>query len=112
MDKQLSSVSGRRWKGLTNKDYKEKKQKIAGNKDADLFLEGKMQASLKAKQVGQNIEVGIFDEKQAKKADGHCHTGVFGDSSLPKRQFIPKEDEDFRAGIKKGIKKILKDLNS
>ena len=102
----MSSVTGRRWLGLT-KDYKNLKRKKGGSSKADMKLLGDMLNSLKFKQRADGIEVGIFNAKQATKADGHNnHTGH---SSLPPRKFIPSNEleENFRPGINKAIVEMI-----
>ena len=109
--KGLSSVTGYRWLGLSDK-YKAKKRKKTGSEKADLKLLGKMLNKLTYKQRADGIELGIFDSKQATKADGHCnHTGH---SSLPPRKFIPSNTlgENFRTGIEKKIAEILREDNA
>lgn len=108
--KQISSVSGQRWKGLTNESYKKLKSKESSSTSANLELTGAMLDALQAKNRADGLEVGIFRNAEAKKADGHCHTGVFGESRLPKRQFIPGEGENLRAGIIKEMKKIANEF--
>ena len=99
---QRSSVTGNRWKSLTSKEY----IKLKGSSTANLRLQGDMMGSLKSKRrTGDNIEVGIFKSNQQGKADGH--NNLSGLSALPRRQFIPDEDEEFRSGIIKEVNSAL-----
>jgi len=50
------------------------------------------------------VTVGIFDDDQAIKSYNHNK----GDT-LPKRQFIPDEDQLLKAEIIRGVKRILQD---
>ncbi len=106
-----SSVSGQTWKGLS-KEYAKVKSRIT-MPVANLNLHGDMLKAFKKKDTVAGIEFGIFNKKQAQKADGHCKLGVYGQSSLPKRQFIPSQTENYRPGImNKAVsmaKKIVKD---
>lgn len=106
--KQRSAVTGQKWKGL-NPDYKKTKTKIASGK-ANLELHGNMLDALKYRKSAEGVEVGIFTKKQAQKADGHCHLGVFGTSSLPTRQFLPSSDGTLRPGIMNQVARVAKDL--
>lgn len=108
--RQQSIVTGRQWKRLS-KDYKKLKQKVASGK-ANLELSGDMLDSLKFKNTRDGVEVGVFTTKQAKKADGHCHTEVFGTSKLPPRKFIPKQEEGYRPGVVKEINNIVKEFEN
>jgi hypothetical protein len=47
-----------------------------------------------------------IEGKQAAKADGHNKL-IEGNPNLPKRRFIPDKDQEFKADINQGIKKIL-----
>lgn len=109
--KGLSSVTGGRWLGLT-KDYKKEKKSKGGSGKADMKLLGDMLNSLTFKQRADGIEVGIFNSKQATKADGHNNHS--GHSSLPPRKFIPSNEleETFRTGINKAIATIVGEPNA
>ena len=97
-----SPVSGgRAFKKLTKK-YAEKEK--GGDTTANLDLHGDMLGSLTFEPSSKGIKVGIFDSDQAIKSYNHN----VGDT-LPKRQFIPNADEDFKKDIMKGIDSIIKD---
>ena len=107
--KQRSSVSGQLWKRLSP-DYKKFKKKEGGSGKADMELYGDMLDALDYKRTTDGIEIGVFIDKQAKKVDGHSHTGVFGKSKLPKRQMIPGEKENFRPGIMKEVTLLAQEV--
>ena len=52
------------------------------------------------------LELGVFG-KAAPRADGH--NNLSGKSSLPLRNFLPKEGQNFRKGITKEIDKVIQD---
>lgn len=68
--------------------------------------------SLTYKQRKDGIEIGIFNGKQAAKAEGH-NTGFEGHPTLAgkglKRQFIPNEDQGYKQRIERGIKQIIRE---
>lgn len=102
-----SPVSGHgKFKALSKK-YKEVKKKISGSTKPNLELFGDMLDSLEVKEKGNTITIGIFDDEQAKKADGH--NNFSGKSKIPTRPFIPKKDQNFKADIINTIDSILDD---
>lgn len=99
-----SPVSGESFKRLSKKYADEEK---LGDRTPNLELEGDMLSSLKfEKRKGDAIEVGIFSSREVPKADGH--NNFSGDSSLPRRRFIPKDDQEYKRDIKSGIKRIVR----
>jgi hypothetical protein len=66
-----------------------------------------MKRALDTKVYSSQVEIGIWDTKQAAKADGHCNHS--GKSKLPRRAFIPKPDESFRPDIREGVNRIIKE---
>lgn len=76
----------------------------AGDTLANLDLNGDMLSALTFEPDYETgtIKIGIFDEGQAIKAYNHN----VGDT-LPQRQFIPEEDQLFKAEILRGVKRIL-----
>lgn len=103
-----SSVTGQRWEKLSKK-YKEEKSKIAPGV-ANLELHGDMLDALKARPRHDHVEVGVYGRQQALKADGHTHAGIFGQSKLPVRKFIPTGSESLRSGIKRDVVRLAKEL--
>lgn len=90
-----------------DKNYAEDKK--GGNTTANLDLQGDMLDALTFKNVAGGIEIGIFGD-EAPKADGHNNHS--GESSLPRRRFIPDEDQKFRGRIESGVKKIIKEFET
>lgn len=110
---QRSAVDGEKWAGLKKDSpyYKEKKL-TSGSSKANLELYGDMLDALEFKPTKNGIEIGIFDYEQAQKADNHNKFSPESKKTpLPKRQFIPHEDENFRRGIINEIKDIIKNGN-
>lgn len=102
-----SSVDGRAWEGLSKK-YKKLKAETSGSGKANLELFGDMLNALEFKVDGKYLEVGIFDEDQALKADNHCKFSPESKrTALPKRAFIPRKNETFRSGIIREIEDII-----
>ena len=100
---QVSAVSGRRWKGLSQ-NYKAYKASVSSSNVANLELTGAMLDALEGVIKGSGkIEVGIFDSNQAPKAFNHNT----GDTMPVKRQFIPGPRQAFRPGIMEEIEDIL-----
>jgi len=104
-----SPVTGRQFKGLT-KDYKKRKGKLSSAKIANLELTGDMLDSLEFEQYRDGIEIGIFDEQQAQKADNHCKFSAASKKTpLPPRKFIPTKDEKFTSRIETEVQKIIRE---
>lgn len=102
-----SPVTGRSFKDLSKK-YKKLKSKLA-SPIPNLELKGDMLDAYKFKKTSDGIEIGIFNRKQAQKADNH---NKFSSESLetkvPARPFIPKEGRDnYRPDIRKEISRII-----
>lgn len=97
-----SPVKGERFKQLS-KDYAIKQK--GGDRTPNLYLEGDMQEALGYKVTKDGLVFGIQDESQRDKADGH--NNFSGKSALPRRRFIPGEDQDFTNDIQRGIEDIL-----
>jgi len=103
VNKQLSSVSGKKFRGLSP-DYKAfKKREGKGNK-ANLLLEGDMLGNLTKSSAVQSVKLKITKSKEIKKFFNH-NTG----DTLPKRQALPNKGESFRSGIMKKINKVIRD---
>ena len=105
-----SPVNGQRFVGLT-KEYKNIKKNYSSSTAPNMELTGDLLDSLIFKSKGSKIEVGIFDFDQAQKADNHNKfSGASKKTSVPKRQFIPYEDQRFRKGIERSIIEIVKEI--
>lgn len=87
-----------------NKEYA--KSQKGGNTLPNLELTGDMLSSMKVTTSKGKIYVRVTG-KQGDKADGHCNHS--GESSLPTRRFIPKEEdgEVFRRDITNSINEII-----
>lgn len=78
-----------------------------GDTTPNLDLEGDMLNSLEAKnKSGDEIEVGIFKSSEVPKADGH--NNFSGDSTLPRRRFVPTERQSYKREIQSGIDRIIR----
>lgn len=103
-----SPVSGGKWKRSLSSAYRKKKLRETGVGFANLELEGDMLDAMEVivNQSG-NIEQRVKG-READKADGHNnHTGR---SSLPPREFIPKEGQTFKRDIISGMKAITREI--
>ena len=98
-----TSVKRGSYKATLDGEYAAREK--GGNRRANLELEGDMLSSLDfTSGSGDQIEVGIFDRSQTPKAFNHT-TG----DTLPQRQFITSESEDFRREIESGIRAIIRE---
>jgi len=108
-----SPVAGqpRNFKSLSP-DYKELKSKQAPG-IPNLELNGDMLDSLKFNITSDGVEIGIFDSKEAKKADNHNKFSAKSKrTKVPKRQFIPNDDESFRPFIVDRVIDIIDDFKT
>lgn len=103
-----SPVDGVNYVKSLSPEYKKYKSTRSSVSFANMELTGAMLDSLKFKTTDQGIEIGIFEKSQVPKADGHNNHS--GDSKLPNRRFIPKENEDFRGPIEDKVKKIVQKI--
>jgi hypothetical protein len=101
-----SPVTGRKFKRLS-KDYALKKAGDVGNSRPNLELDGDMLDSLTVVHKSGALSLEVGSGLQNSKADGHNNHS--GQSSLPRRAFIPDEgrNEDFRPAIRDGIARII-----
>jgi hypothetical protein len=97
-----SPVAGESFKKL-NKEYADEMKD--GNRTPNLELDGDLLDALRYKSNDRGIEIGIFKSSEVPKADGH--NNFSGDSKLPTRRFIPKDDQKFKQQIDTGIKSIV-----
>ena len=105
LDKGNSPVKGEgAFKKLT-KDYKKYKQKLGKGGDPNLQLFGDIVNSIQVNATKRSVELKIANSLQKKKAYNHN----VGDT-LPKRQFIPEEDNQFKRNITSGIKKVIEEF--
>lgn len=99
----LSSVTGKRFKGLSKK-YKALKKKAGKGTRANLVFEGDMLGNFKQSSTVQTVTLKITKPKEILKFHNH-NTG----DTLPQRQVLPNEGEAFRSGIMKKINKVIRD---
>jgi hypothetical protein len=102
MSKQNSPVKGqRKFSALQDKKYKQYKQRLVGNKKANLELTGGLKDGMfvDSDQDGFTISV---DPENTEQAYNH----QIGDTVLP-RQFLPFDDGTFKKPIVDKIKKEL-----
>jgi hypothetical protein len=81
------------------------KKKKATGASSQLFEKGDMRSAITFTEFRDGVEVGVFDDSQAPKAFNH-NTG----DTLPTRQFIPTEDQNFKRVINTGMKDIISQL--
>lgn len=104
-----SPVTGQRFKDLSKK-YAERKAK-RGLPVPNLELTGNMLKSYDSKITSRSIELGIFDGKDALKADNHNKFSAKSEKTpVPARKFIPnkKKGERYPNSILNGIADIIK----
>ena len=104
MAKQSSPVKGEGKFQALSKDYKKIKQKIAGNKKANLKLFGDLDESMEVEANDNSFTISIREDN-TEKAYNH-NTG----DTLPKRQFLPNDakNETFKRDVISKIKKEIK----
>jgi hypothetical protein len=104
----VSPVAGQgKFKALSN-EYKKKKKADGSSPVPNLELEGDLLDALTVKKNKKgNLELFVDDPDQQGKVDGH--NDFTGRSPLPRRAFIPSDDEGFKAKIEKTIKSIVLD---
>ena len=99
-----SPVRNGKWKRSLSPEYRKKKIAQGGSSFSDMELIGEMLDELECVQKPNgNLELRI-QGKQAGKADGHNNHS--GKSSLPPREFIPKDGETFKRNIIDGLREI------
>lgn len=103
MSKQNSPVQGKgRFRALKNKKYKEFKQKLVGNKKANLELTGEMKDGMYVDSDQDSFTI-FVDDENTEQAQNH-QDGV----TVRQRQFLPYDDGTFKKPIVDKIKKELK----
>lgn len=111
LDQQKSPVTGGQFTPLKKK-YRDFKKKQGKGGDADLFFDGDMQSQIMYREYRDGIEIGIFDEGEAQKADNHNKNSAKSKKTkVPQRQFIPHEGKGRRASfhteLRAEVEKIL-----
>jgi hypothetical protein len=107
VSEEKSPISGGEWKKKLSKEYAQKKETEIGNKKADIQFSGRTLDQLKAEPTSDGIKIGVFGER-APVADGH--NNLSGKSSLPTRQFLPKEGQNYKGSIKSEVDRIVADV--
>lgn len=101
-----SPVKGEAWKKSLSPNYKKVKSKLSSSSIANMELTGSMLDRLEVKQIKDgDLELRIVG-READKADGHCQLSG-RKSRLPKRRFIPSQNQTFKNEIISGIKDII-----
>lgn len=101
-----SPISGESWPGLSP-SYKQEKAEAGQTPVANLEATGNMLSAIDFETTDTGIKIGIFGG-EALKADGH--NNFSGESELPKRRFLPTEDQVYKRDISKGIDEIINDI--
>ena len=101
-----SPVAGESIPALAKGPYRKKKLEELGNSSADLQNSGETLDALDWKPTAKGIKIGVFGDR-APVADGH--NNFSGKSDLPRRRFLPGEDQNYRAGIQKEVDRIVAD---
>jgi hypothetical protein len=105
-----SPVRGQGWKSTLSPKYKKYKANFSSNTTANMELHGDMLDALKFKVDGDVVEVGIFNSREAQKADNHNKFSTASmNTPVPKRQFIPNNErgETFRKDIISEVERLL-----
>lgn len=106
LSKAQSPVEGESFPGLSS-NYKKYKQSENLPGVPNLEFTGNMRDSIDARPIGPHtVEFGVFGETSL-QADGH--NNFSGKSELPKRRFIPTEEQQLKSGIRSRIKDIIDD---
>ncbi len=105
---QKSPVLGESWPALKKGNYKNFKKAEVGNTRANMELTGAMLDALDWKPTPEGIKVGIFDNDQAPKADGHNRMSGRA-TRMPKRRFLAKDGQkfDFQSDLKSLVSEAL-----
>lgn len=110
----VSPVSGKAFKSLKKgkkgkKSYAEREK--GGDYTPNLFLTGDMLSSLTFETYRDGVEIGIFDDEEAQKADNHNKFSAKSmKTKVPKRQFIPKSDEIWTKKIMERVNRTVKEF--
>lgn len=102
-----SPIQSGRWKSSLSKEYKKRKADWSSSLVANMELTGDMLDSLEVWEYNGKLRLGIRDSREAKKADGHNNHS--GRSSLPAREFIPKEGQTFKRRITDAMRQIIRE---
>ena len=100
-----SPISGEDWPPLSN-DYADFKQNEGRGSRANMELNGDMLDALEFVRTVEGIRLQITGD-QAPKADGH--NNFSGESSLPRRKFLPERGDTFKGEINNQVDAIISD---
>jgi len=104
MEKQRSPVKGQFSYPKLSKEYADFKQSKVGNKKPNLRLNGELLESLDVEADDDSFTISVTgSDENIKKAYNHN----VGDT-LPKRQFIPNDNQTFKGEVVKAIKDAIK----
>ena len=92
---------------LTSDSYKKLKKAEVGSTEANLEFTGTMKDELDFEATENGIAIGVFGDR-AGAADGH--NNLSGKSSLPKRQFLPDEGQNYKKNIQQEVQRIIADI--
>jgi len=98
-------VAGAPFQKTLSKEYKKRKSDAGLGSKANLEFSGSMTENITYKQTDTGIEIGVFKNKDAAKADGH--NNFSGQSKLPQRKFLPQEGDQYKPNIKQQIDDII-----
>lgn len=106
LDEGKSPVTGGKFQKLSKTYAKEK-----GSSNPNLFLSGDMRSQISYEEFRDGIEIGIFNEDEAQKADNHNKNSAKSKmTKVPMRQFIPYESSGVRGSFHKPIRDKMQDL--
>ena len=107
LNKVKSPVTGETFTPLSKK-YKAIKKKSGAGSRANLLLDGDMRIQILHEPYKGGLEIGVFDEDEAQKADNHNKVSAKSKkTNVPKRQFIPSKEQSFNKKITQGIQAII-----
>lgn len=101
-----SPVRGAPYKKSLSKEYRKEKTEAGRAGVADLEFEGDLKDSFGFRSTESGIKLGHWG-KEAPKADGH--NNFSGKSTLPTRQYLPKEGDKYKGDIQAEIDRIVAD---
>lgn len=112
VSKAKSPVKDGKWSPLS-KEYKKIKSEISGSSKANMDLYGDMLDDLDAEFIGNTLKVGFgkdaSDLSKLKAENHNKFTKRSQKTKLPERNFIPREDQEFKQNIMRDIKSIISD---
>ena len=105
-----TSVANGKWKRSLSPEYAKFKRGQSSSDFANMELTGEMLNALKFEIKRFQVEVGIFNQQEAQKADNHNKfSSASQKTKLPERQFIPRKGENFKRDIQREINQIIQE---